>query len=79
MSDSLSSFASATDLQALSDSELDEFIDYWHRQHARYKESSLKLPKSDPARFRLGWSGYWCSKREGLGLNEKARRLHGTQ
>jgi len=62
------------DPEPLSDAELDEYIKHWHERRKAYREASLKLPKSDPDRFRLGWSGYWCSKIQDSALREKERR-----
>lgn len=60
--------------ESLSDEELDEYIRNWHERRKTYREASRELPKSDPDRFRLGWSGYWCSKIQDAALREKERR-----
>jgi len=62
------------DPDSLSDAELEEHIKYWHERRKAYREASLKLHKSDPDRFRLGWSGYWCSKIQDAALRERERR-----
>lgn len=59
---------------SLSDEELDEYLKNWQERRRAYREASMKLPKSDPDRFRLGWSGYWCSKIQDAALREKERR-----
>jgi len=66
--------AHRADPEFLSDAELDEHIKHWHERRKVYREASRKLPKSDPDRFRLGWSAYWCSKIQDAALRERERR-----
>ena len=60
--------------ESLSEVELDGYIKQWHERRKAYREASQKLPKYDPNRFRLGWSGYWCSRIQDAALREKERR-----
>lgn len=58
----------------LSDEELAAFAEYWRAQGDAYRKKRQSVGRDHPDAFRLGFSGWWCSKRESMALREMARR-----
>lgn len=62
------------DVSKLTEAELDPFIAYWHEQGEGYRQQRRGLTAGHPDAYRLGNSGWWCSKQESMGLQEARRR-----
>lgn len=58
----------------LSDAEVEEYVAYWRTRGDHYRRQRAAVDKYHPQAYRWGYSGWWCSKRESIGLREIERR-----
>ena len=58
----------------LADDELVAFAEDWKQQGDGYRLRRQAVSRDHPDAFRLGFSGWWCSKRESMARREIARR-----
>lgn len=61
-------------VEGLTDEQLDEFIDYWRERTEGYRLQREAVTRDHPDAYRLGYSGWWCSKYWSMGAAERERR-----
>ena len=58
----------------LTDEQLAEFIAYWHDQREGYRRLREEVTAEHPDAHRWGYSSWWGSKYESMGIREAKRR-----
>ena len=58
----------------LTDEQLAEFIAYWHDRREAYRRLREQVTREHPDAYRWGYSSWWCSKYESMGIREAKRR-----
>ena len=62
------------DLTALTDEQLDAFVQTWHVSGDRFRRLRAQVDVNHPNAYRWGYAGWRCSTFESDGLREIARR-----
>lgn len=58
----------------LTDDELADYIAHWRGRRHDYETKRSAVSADHPDAYRWGYSAWWCSKKESIGLRETERR-----